>query len=104
MARINLSLEAAKSVRALPKDRALLGAIWRHIEEAADDPKHIKPPAFPYRWPMLNFPAYDSSKQMWAVTVLVEPGKIDADGRFLNVILIHAAPFLAGLDPDDFFT
>jgi len=101
--RIVLSPGAAESIKSLPNDRTLLLAIWRHVEEAASDPEKIKPPAFPFRWPMLNFPAYDSSGQMWAVTILVRQ-KTEAGGEsVLEIITIHAGHFPDGEDPDEFF-
>jgi hypothetical protein len=95
MARIIVTTKAAASIRALPKDRSLLNAIWRHLEWAADSPlERIEPPAFPHPWPMINFQAFDTAGQRWGVTALVvhEP---EADT--LKVIKIRA-----GIMPHDF--
>jgi hypothetical protein len=100
MASIVLSPKAAESLRELPKDSLILKAIWRRLEEAAEDRSLLLPPAFPHPWPMLNFPAYDLSGQVWGVTVLVRNTPSDDP---LTVVLIKASPLPPDLDPDDFF-
>lgn len=103
MACIVVSPQAEAFIRNLPRDAALLKGIWDQLEEAANDPKHILPPALPYPWPMLNFPVHDSSNQVWAIVVLVKRERIGEPDETLSIILIQGGPIPAGLDPDDFF-
>ncbi len=100
MATIIISPKAASAIKSLPQDVTLIQDIWDHIEEGADHPSTLKPPAFPYKWPMLNFASADSSGQLWGVTVLA---RFDQSTDTLYVVTVRASPIPIGLNPDDFF-
>jgi hypothetical protein len=73
MARLTFSQTAQDALARLPRDRTLLTAVWRYLEQAANDPDQFTEPApFPHRPDRLlcTFRVYDTAGQPWAFSVL----------------------------------
>lgn len=73
MPRLAFSPAALQQMGELPREKVLLGAVWRHLEMAADDPDSFTEPApFPHRkdrW-LFDFRASDISRNEYAFSVL----------------------------------
>jgi hypothetical protein len=73
MARLTFSHVARLQLERLPRDRVLLLAVQRHLEQAADDPdQHTEPAPFPHRPDRLLcvFRAADTLRNEYAFSVL----------------------------------
>jgi hypothetical protein len=73
MAKLTISPTASATLKQLPPDKTLLMAIWRHLQQVADDPDaHTEPAPFPYRQDrrLCAFRASDTSGREWAFSAL----------------------------------
>jgi hypothetical protein len=73
MARLTFSQTAQEQIAELPRDGVLLRAVWRHLEQAADDPDQFTEPApLPHRPDRLlcTFRAADAARNEYAFSVL----------------------------------
>lgn len=73
MARLTFSDAAKEQVAALPRDATLLRAVWRYLEQAANDPNQFTEPApFPHRQDrrLCVFRAADAARNEYAFSVL----------------------------------
>jgi hypothetical protein len=76
MARLTFSEFAKEQIADLPRDRTLLMAVWRYLEQAADDPdRYTESAPLPHRPDRLlcAFRAYDTAGHQWAFSVLFAP-------------------------------
>ena len=72
MPTLRFSEVAQESIAELPKDQTLLRAVWRFLEQAANDPDRFTSPApFPHRSDRLlcTFRVGDTAGQEWAFSV-----------------------------------
>jgi hypothetical protein len=73
MARLGFSPFAQEQLRELPRDKVLLQAVWRHLEQAANNPDdHTEPAPFPHRPDRLLcvLRAVDTRRTEYAFSVL----------------------------------
>jgi hypothetical protein len=76
MARLSFSPSAQLQIRELPRDAVLLKAVWRHLEQAANEPdKYTEPAPFPHRGDRLLcvFHAADIARKEYGFSVLFAP-------------------------------
>jgi len=74
MATLTFSDTAKEGIAMLPRDKTLLTAVWRHLEQAADDPDTFTEPApFPFRPDrrLCAFRCYNTAGRQWAFSVIL---------------------------------
>src|SRR5215213_2914198 len=90
MAKLTISPTANATLKELPPDKTLLMAIWRHLQQVADDPaSHTEPAPFPHRPDrrLCAFRSSDTAGKTWAFSALFAVGD---DGVTLTVISYNA--------------